>query len=131
MFARAGLAISGSTLGHWVCVCGVRLQPLADALRALLLAWPVLHGDEMPVAMLKPGNGGTRRAHLWSWRATKPLAKQDDFAGGSLPTMQRTGLRRLRSVARAGRMHADRHQAVTAAGAALGLGEGRRDEVKV
>ena len=71
VFARAGLAIPGSTLGQWVGVCGVHLQPLADALRAVLLARPVLHGDETPVAMLKPGNGKTHRAYLWSWCTTK------------------------------------------------------------
>jgi transposase len=31
IFARAGLAIPQSTLGEWVGVCGVRLQPLVDA----------------------------------------------------------------------------------------------------
>jgi len=71
VFGRAGLAIPGSTLGQWVGVCGVRLQPLADALKAVLLARPVLHGDETPVAMLKPGKGRTHRAYLWSWCTTK------------------------------------------------------------
>ncbi len=33
IFARAGLAIPQSTLGAWVGVCGVRLQPLVDALQ--------------------------------------------------------------------------------------------------
>ena len=71
VFARAGMAIPGSTLGEWVGVCGVRLQPLADALKAVLLKRPVLHGDETPVAMLKPGNGKTHRAYLWSWCTTQ------------------------------------------------------------
>jgi hypothetical protein len=44
----------------------VQLQPLVDALAAELLRQPVLHADETPVAMLKPGHGKTHRASLWS-----------------------------------------------------------------
>jgi len=67
VFARAGLAIPRSTLAQWVGTCGVRLQPLVDALRAELLTHRVLHADETPVAMLKPGNGKTHRAYLWAY----------------------------------------------------------------
>jgi len=70
IFGRAGLAIPDSTLAQWVGVCGVQLQPLVDALRQELLAQPVLHADETPVAMLKPGNGKTHRAYLWSYCST-------------------------------------------------------------
>jgi transposase len=70
MFARAGLAIPRSTLGAWVGACGVRLQPLVDALRAAMLGSAVLHADETPVAMLVPGNGKTHRAYLWSYGTT-------------------------------------------------------------
>jgi hypothetical protein len=51
-------------------VCGVRLRPLVEAMKAALLARPVLHADETPVAMLKPGHGKTHRAYLWSWCST-------------------------------------------------------------
>ena len=70
IFERAGLGIARSTLAQWVGACGVQLQPLVDALKAELLAQPVLHADETPVAMLKPGNGKTHRAYLWSYCAT-------------------------------------------------------------
>jgi transposase len=70
IFARAGLAIPRSTLGAWVGQCGVQLQPLVDALRKEMLAGAVLHADETPVAMLKPGNGKTHRAYLWSYCTT-------------------------------------------------------------
>jgi transposase len=70
IFERAGLAIPASTLAHWVGACGVQLQPLVDALREELLAQPVLHADETPVAMLKPSNGKTHRAYLWSYCST-------------------------------------------------------------
>jgi hypothetical protein len=67
IFGRAGLAIPRSTLAQWVGTCGVRLQPLVDALKAEVLRHSVLHADETPVAMLKPGNGKTHRAYLWAY----------------------------------------------------------------
>lgn len=75
IFERAGLAIPRSTLAAWVGVCGVRLQPLVDAMKAELLARPVLHADETPVAMLAPGTGKTHRAYLWAYAsgAFEPL----------------------------------------------------------
>ena len=71
IFERAGVAIPRSTLAQWVGACGVRLQPLVDALRATLLEGAVLHADETPVAMLKPGNGKTHRAYIWSYSSTQ------------------------------------------------------------
>jgi len=70
IFERAGLAIARSTLAQWVGECGAQLQPLVDALTAELLKHDVLHADETPVAMLKPGNGKTHRAYLWSYCTT-------------------------------------------------------------
>jgi transposase len=83
IFGRAGLAIPRSTLAQWVGMCGVQLQPLADALRQALLARGVLHADETPVAMLSPGKGKTHRAYLWTYGTTEydPLqAVVYDFA---------------------------------------------------
>jgi transposase len=70
IFARAGFGIARSTLAQWVGACGVQLQPLVDALRGELLTHSVLHADETPVAMLKPGAGKTHRAYLWSYCTT-------------------------------------------------------------
>lgn len=67
IFGRAGLAIPRSTLAQWVGSCGVQLQPLVDAMRNELLQHRVLHADETPVSMLKPGNGKTHRAYLWAY----------------------------------------------------------------
>jgi len=67
IFARAGMALARSTLAQWVGVCGVQLQPLVDALKQEMLSHRVLHADETPVAMLKPGNGKTHRAYLWAY----------------------------------------------------------------
>ena len=70
IFGRAGLAIPRSTLAAWVGQCGLQLQPLVDALRTEMLKSGVLHADETPVAMLKPGNGKTHRAYIWSYCTT-------------------------------------------------------------
>ena len=83
IFARAGLAVPRSTLGAWVGQCGWQLQPLVEALKGELLQSSVLHADETPVAMLKPGLGKTHRAYLWSYCTTSfnPLrAVVFDFA---------------------------------------------------
>jgi len=64
IFARAGFAIPRSTLGAWVGVCGVQLQPLVDALRTAVLTHGVLHTDDTTVSMLKPGQGKAHRAYL-------------------------------------------------------------------
>jgi len=71
IFERAGMAIARSTLAQWVGECGVQLQPLVDALVAELLRHDVLHADETPVAMLKPGNGKTHRAYIWTYCTTR------------------------------------------------------------
>ena len=67
IFGRAGVTIPRSTLAQWVGTCGVRLQPLVDALKTEILQRRVLHADETPVQMLKPGDGKTHRAYLWAY----------------------------------------------------------------
>ena len=69
IFARAGVPLARSSLAQWVGQCGVQLQPLVDALRTEVLAATVLHADETPVQMLKPGAGKTHRAYLWAYRS--------------------------------------------------------------
>jgi transposase len=85
IFERAGLALSRSTLAEWVGACGVRLQPLVEAMKEQLLTRSVLHADETPVPMLKPGLGRTHRAYLWSYSSSEYDALQSvvyDFADG-------------------------------------------------
>lgn len=94
IFGRAGLAIPRSTLASWVGQCGVQLQPLVDALKAVMLKSPVLHADETPVAMLKPGNRKTHRAYIWTycttsydalkgWCSTSPRGAAGSMSGAS------------------------------------------------
>ncbi len=70
IFERAGLLIARSTLAQWVGECGAQLQPLVDALTAELLRHGVLHADETPVGMLKPGNKKTHKAYIWTYCTT-------------------------------------------------------------
>ena len=70
VFERAGHVIARSTLAQWVGECGAQLQPLVHALADELRRHAVLHADETPVAMLKPGNGKTHRAYMWSYCTT-------------------------------------------------------------
>ncbi len=54
-------------------------------MKALLLTRPVLHADETPVPMLKPGLGNTHRAYLWSYSTSEYDELQTviyDFAEG-------------------------------------------------
>jgi len=67
IFARAGVRIPRSTMAQWVGLCGVALQPLVDALRQAVLDGAVVHADETPVQMLKPGLKKTHRAYLWCY----------------------------------------------------------------
>lgn len=67
IFGRAGVEIPRSTLAQWVGICGVQLQPLVDALKTEILSHSVMHADETPVQMLKPGTKKTHRAYLWAY----------------------------------------------------------------
>lgn len=68
IFERAGVKLATSTLADWVGVCGVRLQPIVDALRQTILKHGVLHADETPIQILRPDTGKkTHRAYLWAY----------------------------------------------------------------
>jgi transposase len=71
IFERAGMLIARSTLAQWVGECGAQLQPLVDALTAQMLRHGVLHADETPVSMLKPGNKKTHKAYIWTYCTTR------------------------------------------------------------
>lgn len=85
IFGRAGLAVPRSTQSQWVGASGLKLTPLYDAMKALLLKRSVLHADETPVPMLKPGLKRTHRSYLWAYGTTAFDPQQIvvyDFAEG-------------------------------------------------
>jgi hypothetical protein len=57
-------------MAQWLGICGVRLEPLAVALKEFILGHDVLHADETPVALLAPGRGKTKKAYVWVYRTT-------------------------------------------------------------
>jgi transposase len=76
IYARSGVHIPRSSMAQWVGICGVRLTPLADALREFILRHSVIHADETPVALLAPGHGKTKRAYVWVYRTTNFVAQR-------------------------------------------------------
>ena len=70
IYARSGVHIPRSSMAQWLGICGVRLEPLAAALKEFVLGHSVIHVDETPVALLAPGRGKTRRAYVWVYRTT-------------------------------------------------------------
>ena len=57
-------------MAQWLGICGVRLTPLAEALKEYILSHGVIHVDETPVSLLAPGKGKTKKAYVWVYRTT-------------------------------------------------------------
>lgn len=79
IYARSGVHIPRSSMAQWIGICGVRLTPLADALKEFILGHDVIHADETPVSMLAPGKGKTKRAYVWVYRTTNFVAQRAVF----------------------------------------------------
>src|SRR4029078_2428029 len=56
-----------STLAGWVGGASRTLEPLVDAIRRYVLEAEKLHGDDVPVPVLAPGNGKTKTGRLWTY----------------------------------------------------------------
>src|SRR5260370_3790285 len=67
MCEREGVELERSTLADWVGGGSRTLEPLVDALRRYVLDATKLHGDDIPVPVLAPGNGKTKTARLWTY----------------------------------------------------------------
>ena len=76
IYARSGVHIARSSMAQWIGICGVRLAPLAEALKDFILSHSVIHVDETPVSLLAPGKGKTRRAYVWVYRTTNFVARR-------------------------------------------------------
>lgn len=87
IYARSGVPIPRSTMAEWVGACGVKLEPLGDELKRLLLKRAVLHADETPLPTLRPGLKKTHRSYLWAYGTTPydpdPIVIYDFAAGRS------------------------------------------------
>jgi transposase len=76
IYARSGVHIARSSMAQWLGICGVRLAPLAAALKEFILGHDVVHVDETPVALLAPGHGKTKKAYVWVYRTTNFVARR-------------------------------------------------------
>lgn len=76
IYARSGVHIPRSSMAQWIGTCGVRLTPLADALKDFILSHSVIHADETPVSLLAPGKGKTKKAYVWVYRTTNFVAQR-------------------------------------------------------
>ena len=67
IYEREGVELERSTLTDWVGGASRTLEPLVDALRRYVLEADKLHGDDIPVPVLAPGNGKTKTGRLWTY----------------------------------------------------------------
>jgi transposase len=77
IYARLGVELERSTLADWVGGASRLLQPLVDAIQRHVLQGTKIHGDDIPVPVLAPGNGKTKTGRLWTY-------VRDDRPAGSL-----------------------------------------------
>lgn len=66
-FERAGVPVSRGTLGHWVIGSNKNhLYRIYEALKLRLRAYPLIHGDETTVQVLKDENrDATETSYMW------------------------------------------------------------------
>ena len=75
IYEREGVELDRSTLADWVGGASRTLQPLVNALKNYVLRAEKLHGDDVPVPVLEPGNGKTKTGRLWTYvRDDRPAA---------------------------------------------------------
>ena len=71
ILAREGIAIERATLADWVGHAAWWVTPLAELIGAHVMAAPIIHTDDTPIAVLAPGNGKTRTGRLWAYVVDK------------------------------------------------------------
>jgi transposase len=59
--------LNRSTLADWVGGASRVMMPLVEALQRYVMSAGKLHGDNIPVPVLAPGNGRTKTARLWTY----------------------------------------------------------------
>ena len=69
-------------MADWVGGASRTLRPLVEALKRYVLSAEKLHGDDVPVPVLEPGNGKTKTGRLWTYvRDDRPAGKRRGFGG--------------------------------------------------
>ncbi|HYI96226.1 MAG TPA: IS66 family transposase [Bryobacteraceae bacterium] len=67
IYEREGVELDRSTLADWVGGASRVLAPLVEVVRRYVLEAGKLHGDDIPVPVLAPGNGQTKTGRLWTY----------------------------------------------------------------
>jgi transposase len=80
ILAREGVEIERTTLADWVGHVAWWVAPLAELIGAQVMAAPVIHTDDTPIAVLAPGNGKTRTGRLWAY-----VLDERPWQGGRTP----------------------------------------------
>src|SRR5580658_7675232 len=76
-YAREGVELDRSTMADWVGGASRTLRPLVEALKSYVLNAEKLHGDDVPVPVLEPGNGKTKTGRLWTYvRDDRPAGSE-------------------------------------------------------
>jgi hypothetical protein len=72
-FARAGVDLGRGTMGHWMIGAAERhLQRLFRAMHGVLLAQPLIHGDETTVQVLQEdGRSAQSQSYMWVFRSAE------------------------------------------------------------
>lgn len=73
---RSGIVIPRHTMAGWVGACGVALEPLVERMREHLMQEAVMHADETPVSVLKPGHQKVHRGYMWTYCTTPTSSTQ-------------------------------------------------------
>ncbi|MEN8401222.1 IS66 family transposase, partial [Acinetobacter towneri] len=73
IYQRAGIDLSRSTLSDWIGRCGVELEPLANALKQVVLQQRVIHADETPVTIMRMGENDKKpkKGYVWAYATTQ------------------------------------------------------------
>jgi transposase len=79
IYEREGVDLPRSTLASWVGGAARTLEPLVELLRKYVLHAGKLHGDDIPVPVLSPGDGKTKTGRLWTY------VRDDRPAGSAEP----------------------------------------------
>lgn len=65
--AREGFEVGSNTVSSWLCKTGAHLEPLADAVRAEVLAGEAVQGDDTGMPVQDGGNGALRKGRMWAF----------------------------------------------------------------
>lgn len=66
---RSEVDVARTTLSQWAIKSGLLFAPLYEAMRQVLLACPVIHGDETRVQVLKEnGRSAQSQSYMWVYR---------------------------------------------------------------